>query len=588
MKRIMAIVLCMTFLSATFLPYASAAEQVWQAELEDKMAWSDVTDFGTLLVGSNVSLASYHPESGDKLWIREDLKKLAPFDVREMPGYPILVTAQDKGLGGSKSIVEAIRMGTGETLWKTEAISGVPLGIYPVTGKPVALFFINETMNTEKAGIYIHAYNIETGELLWKSLYTPKPGGVPLHLADNSGMFYVRTDLSGYQDPVVEGDVAYVTFAGLQAIDLKNGSILWDIPFKPAHKTYKKAYAAPIIDDSMIYATGGGVIYAVDKTTGTIKWQSAKIRSGLITQLVMSPEMLVARIGGNFYNPGSKKIELDKPLVVMALNKADGAVLWEYKGAKGGLTNLIFLPQLKSVLFCDAKNLIAIDTTATGTVKEAFNLPLKFKRSIGGADVTSAGVKALTGGIGGMLQAGAKLAVGKEREDPPIAIIPQPNATVVVRGEQHILAFDPGKQEIVWSATFNSPGASALGIALVAAVSTFSVVMSQAQHAAGQTSMNTASDRVTSEFKRMDKYLDKRFSKTKSGERYAFILTHVEAGADKGIGIAAIDLQTGDTNDQFILGDKDPEYVVDEPAGRVYYFKGKKKILAFDMESHSY
>lgn len=583
MKRMLHGLLAFIVTVSFAVPPVHAAGKGWETPLDYKMKWSQVTLFGTLLVGSNTSLASYNPETGEQQWIREDLKKLAPFDVREVTGYPILILGKDKGFGGSKAEVEAMSMATGETIWKSDKIFGTPLGVYTVPEKAQVLLFINLMYEEGKdPGVYVLSFNAQTGELLWQTQYHEK-NNLPLHLADNAGAFYPRVDFSGYQDPVFEGDMAYVTFKGLHAINLTTGEIVWGIDFKPAHKTLKKAYAAPVIEGDVVYATGGGVVYAVNKSDGAVKWQSEKVRSGLIAQLIPVNEMVIARIGGNFYDQGQKKYVLDKPLAVKAYNKTDGAQLWEYTGAKGGITNLVLLPELNSVMFADIGSLVGIDTRSSGKIKEAFRLPLEFKRSIGASDMTSAGVKALTGGLGGMLSAGAKLAVGKDRQDPPISVEKTENGRVVVRGQQHILSFDPVKQEINWSLYYAAPGASGLGIAMVAAVSAFSALSYQGYYATGSMSASTASNNISAQFARMDKYLDKRFSKSKNTEKTAYILTNVSDGSEEGIGVMAINLETGETSDQVVFDEKEPEYMIDQIGGRLYHFKDKKNILAYDM-----
>jgi hypothetical protein len=214
---------------------------------------------------------------------------------------------------------------------------------------------------------------------------------------------------------------------------------------------------------------------------------------------------------------------------------------------------------------------------------KAFRLPLEFKRDIGASDVTSAGVKALTGGLGGMLSAGAKLAVGKDRQDPPVSVVKTETGQIVIRGQQHILSFDPAKKEISWSLFYAAPGASGLGIAMVAAVSAFSALSYQVSAASGATSATSASRNITNQFARMDKYLDKRFSKSKSSQKNAYILTNVSDGQEQGVGVMAINLETGETSDQVVFDEKEPEYMVDELGGRLYHFKDKKNILAYDM-----
>ncbi len=125
-----------------------------------------------------------------------------------------------------------------------------------------------------------------------------------------------------------------------------------------------------------------------------------------------------------------------------------------------------------------------------GKVKETFRLPLEFQLNIGTTDVASTGVKALTGGLGGMLKAGAKLAMGSDRKDDPVVITKESDGNLVVRGKQHLLAFDSKTEEIIWSDYFAAPGVSGLGVAAMVALTAMSVTASQISYAAGQSSLS--------------------------------------------------------------------------------------------------
>jgi outer membrane protein assembly factor BamB len=583
MKKLAVVFVIFSMMSVNFIPPVVASQILWQKDLEEKFSWNQVTYFGTLLVGSNSSLSSYDPDSGELMWKRDDLNKIAPFDVREVTGWPIAVLNLDRGIGGQKSSVEAINLDNGQTMWKTEEFEGFALGTYALAEKGIVLFFVNLINGEEVNGVHLYAYKAETGELLWKTPYGQDAGKISTHLADNSGAFYARQDLSGHMEPVVDGDLLYVPFSGVHCFDLNTGALQWGVPFKPAHKTLKKAYAPLVIDGDLIYATGSGVVYAVNKLTGEIKWQTEKVSSGLIAQLVVTPEMVMARLGGNFFDQGGRVFKLDKPLGVIAYNKEDGQMLWEFKGASGGITNLVYLPAKNTVMFSDATSLIGIDTNSTGKVKEAFRLPLEFKRSLGAKDLTSAGVKALTGGIGGMLRAGIKLADSKDRRDIPVAVTEQENGTLVVRGKQHLLSFNPENQEIPWSTYFAAPGASNFEFIAMTALTVFSVAVHNANYASGGASMSSASDRIVAEYDRLDMLVNRRYSKSKNTQKYSYILTSVEDAGKKGVGILAIDMETGDSVHQVYLGEKDPEYTVDDVEGRVYFFDNKKSIVAYDV-----
>ena len=58
---------------------------------------------------------------------------------------------------------------------------------------------------------------------------------------------------------------------------------------------------------------------------------------------------------------------------------------------------------------------------------------------------------------------------------------------------------------------------------------------------------------------------------------------NVEDGTQKGPGLLKIDLATGEPRGQLLLNDKEPDYRVDEAVGRVFYFKGKNSIVAYQF-----
>ncbi len=583
MRKIVSCLVVAALIFSGPLQFVSAKEVVWETTLEDKMSWSQVTYFGTLLVGSKTSLSSYNPENGGLMWRREDFNKIAPFDVREMSGLPVIIINQDQGLGGSKTKLSAVSLVDGKILWETDTMAGNSLGAYSVPSHKLAILFRNVFTEAEDNGLYIFAYDVESGELKWKTLYQKKPNVIQTHLADNVGMFYVRNDFSGHHEPVVDGDHLYAPFAGVHCFDLLTGNLKWEVSFKTAHKTLKKAYAPILIEEGIVYATGEGVVYAIDQESGRLKWKSPKVPSGLIAQLIVAEDMVLARLGGNFYNQGAKAFKLDKPLGVVAFNKQTGKMLWEFKGAKESITNLVYLPGQNTVMFADANSLIGIDAKSAGQVKETFKLPLEFKRNIGVSDVASTSVKTLTGGIGGLVRAGAKMAIGKDRKDPPVAVTKQPNGSLVVRGRQHLLAFDPSKQEILWSTYYAAPGSSGFEMAIMTTLTALSVLQTQFSSMTGYSSSYNAGKSIERSFQSMDKFLDRRFSKTQNTERYSYILTRVSDGEDAGIGIMAIDMETGEPGEQIVFDEKDPEYKVDDMSQRVYHFKGKKNIVAYDL-----
>ena len=74
--------------------YAHAGSVSWQQALVEESTWSRVTFAGTLLVASQNSLAHYASDSGEQLWLRDDMHRLAQFNVRDITGSPFLIVSE--------------------------------------------------------------------------------------------------------------------------------------------------------------------------------------------------------------------------------------------------------------------------------------------------------------------------------------------------------------------------------------------------------------------------------------------------------------------------------------------------------------
>lgn len=258
---------------------AQAVSELWSAKLKNKPTWYQITELGTLLIGTQGAVHSYDPDTGDLMWSRDDLDKTSEFSLREVSGTPYLLGNYARGMGGTKIIFFGADYLSGETLWTTEELMGQYLAAYPIPSQGLALFVYNSYAGSkDEKGMMLRAHDLATGELKWQTRYD-KANGVPLHMADNTGRFSTRMDLSGYHDPVIDGDVAYLGFRGVDALDLTTGEILWTQEFKPGHKDWKRTYAPIRVEGDRVYGAGGGSVFVFNKTDGSVKWKSDRISS---------------------------------------------------------------------------------------------------------------------------------------------------------------------------------------------------------------------------------------------------------------------------------------------------------------------
>ncbi|MCC7200362.1 MAG: PQQ-binding-like beta-propeller repeat protein [Gammaproteobacteria bacterium] len=563
---------------------ADAATPAWKTQLPAPAQWHRLTGIGTLIVGTGQGLLSLDPDNGKLLWQRKDLANRSQFDVREIDGMPVIVVTAE---GKAKAGLTAVNFVTGETAWQSPAGTGSSLGLFPVADMNLVVqFMLAGKDSPDGAGVYVRGLQASDGKELWRTRFRDARQPLQLHAAEAGAKSGSRQDLSGHQEPLVAEGVMYVPFDGIAALDLGSGRVLWDRRFQTADKDYKRAYPAPLLDGSLVLAGGrDGVLYALETSSGAVRWQSPRVKSGLVSELVATGDTVYARLGGNFYSQKAGRFTLDAPVGVVAINKADGAQRWAYLGAKDGITNLVYDPARKVLAFADAYSLIGLQSGPGAKPIEAFKVPIEFKRKISGSEMTATGIKLasgfLGGGLAGALQGGLSGSGDKDRLDVPVAMQPWQGGQLLVRGQQHLLMFDTAARRIAWSTYYPAPGSSGFALAAMAAltmVATAADTSAQVQNYAAGLGQG-----VVGAWGGLDDLASRRYSASKDAGRYTYVLTEVDEGGSKGVGIMAVDMATGAPATQILLGDKEPDYRVDDVVGRLYYFKGHRDVSAFAL-----
>jgi outer membrane protein assembly factor BamB len=565
---------------------ANAAKQLWTAKLPGEAKWHKLTELGTLLVGTDDAIVSFDPDTGKQLWTHAEYKKTNPRNAVDVLGTPLLICNTYDGMMNSKVTFTAIDYFTGEQRWATPQILGQYLDTIPVPAKNLVVFVV-QTYDGKEPGIYLNAHDLETGAAKWSTKFA-KSGGIPLHMADNSGRWIPTMDLSGYHEPVFDGDEMYLGYLGVHCVDLASGAIKWGVEFPPAAKGLKKTYAPLRIDGDRIYGAGGGSVYAINRRTGATLWKSDRISdfagllkardNAIVAQLEIVGGKIFSRYGGNFSD--GKNAALREPLGVVVLDPADGKSLYHFDKAKEGITNLVVVPASNLVVFADGANVYGLDSAAA-VPAEAFKLPIEFKKKMGAASVAKLGLGAL-GGVTGLVKAG--ISANKALLDVPVAAS-FANGRVVVQGKQHLLGFDPQTKTSNWSLFYAAPSDAFANVAMFA-VTALAAVGGNAQVAAsggiGSSGYSSGVNTIHSNLDSYNRYTEKaaqRAGGVKTSETYSYILTKVE----KDIGIVGVNLASGETDRQLVLKEKEPDYTVDDQTSRIFHFAGKDSVVAYQF-----
>jgi outer membrane protein assembly factor BamB len=556
-------------------PPMRAAAVLWSHKLAEDIKWYRITESGTPVVGTGSSVYALDAETGAVSWNRDDFKGVNEYETHELPGTPLFLVADNTGgMMSKKTRLVALDMLSGKTVWQTEHLKGSTVGVAPNYDKNM-LVFLTVPTSSGAGGMKpdITALRLDTGELIWHSEF---PDKVDLYGMERGSKYFPKFDLSGANPPVFDADSVYFTYAGLHRYSLADGKMIWGTKYDVTEGQIKHANAQAIIDGDTVYTSAKGQVRAIDKATGAIKWTSKDFGGG-IAEMRERGGVIYGRLGGNFYDFGRREYVTKKPLGVAAIDKKTGAPQWFYDKASNSITNMIFMPEQNLILIADEKNLIGLDTTGAGKVKEAFKTKLEFKFNLGAAATVA---KVAKFGFGGLSAIGSK---GADTTDNPVALYRQENGTVVVRGAQHVAAFDPRTREMAWGTKYGAPGMAGWKKIAMTALTVFSamtaVEASAAAPASSFSSQNSGGNFVGA-MSNYEQYMSRRHSAAKASGNYAYVLTEVKQDGDKGVGIVGVNMLTGQGERQIMFKDKQPDYEVDEAGGRVYNFKDKQ-IMAF-------
>lgn len=555
---------------------AFATELAWQQPLGEENNWSRVTYAGTLLVASDNQLAHYDPTAGKLLWVRRDLGKLAQFNVRDVSGTPFLVINQQVGTVPPKNRLQVLNISSGESLWDTGVVAGTALGGYPVPDKNLLVVAANlQGGNGTKAGIYLVGVNLSTGEEKWRTRLGSN-GSLPVHTSEESGFIPVQ-DFSGHPQPLITDDTFLLVASNLIAVDINTGVEKWRFKLKASVNNLKRTYAQPLLVDGILYAVSRNSLYAIDFTTGEEVWK-AKIGNAAMPQLEMVNNMIVGRMGGSFSN--GKDIVQQKPFGAFVVNTTSGKLAWKWTKAKDSLTNLKVLPEQGLIMLADKKKLYALDLNAVKKARVVYDEKLEFKRKMGSADIAAKGIGAVGGFLGGGLAGGFKsLGGGSDRGDPPLDIEIYGDQ-LIIRAQYHVLAHNISERSTDWSIEFAPPGMSPFALIAMGAVTTAVAVGSAGPTRAtggwqGRSMLNSTLA-ISNSF---EAAVSNRYAAAEKGKNVAFFLTKEEGG----MLLIGIDLANGQEVGRIPLSEKEPQFMVDAIGSRVYHFKDKTELLAYDF-----
>ncbi len=574
------------------MPTAFAETPLWSFK---GAKWYSLMETGNVTAGISNGIVMLDAATGKPVWQRSDLGDIKEEEYTELPGTPLILISDNSGWAQRKTKITALDTLTGATVWQTDKMLGFTVEVTPVYKKDMIVFVTIHDNRRNKDKPDIFALKMSTGDLLWQSEYSEKVdlygiekkkrGGASAMFLGGGGGASDRFDLSGENPPIIDGDSMYMTYAGLHKYNLTDGKLAWKTIYDVTDGSLKNTNGQAIFDGDVIYTSAQGIIRAIDKNSGAIRWTTKDFGKGGIAEMQLYNGVVYGRMGGQFFSGKKGEWQKKGPIGVVALDKATGNTNWIYTGAKESITNMMILPEDNALLIADEKNLIGLDMTSQGKIKEAYKIPLKFKFKVG-AGATAGKVAAVAfGGIGGFMKK------GPDTTDNPVSLIRQENGTVVIRGMQHLLAFNPKTRDIAWSTKYDAPGISGWQSIVLTAITITAAAMSQGMEASysQRGDFNSAYNENSNFLNLMQTYqltMAKKFSAAKQAGNVYYVLTTVKGKEDKGSGLVGVSLMTGQPVNQIVFHDKEPDYEVDDASGRLFNMK-KGEIAAYQISEQA-
>jgi outer membrane protein assembly factor BamB len=385
----------------------------WSAKFDGKVRFHQTTELGALIVGTEKSIYAVDGETGEVLWRRKDVR-LDESDVAPIVGTDLLLLSFEKG---GKTRVEAVDLMAGNALWRSDKIKG---GVMQMAVDPendlAAVVFVRDAKAGPKEGFKrrptLHLLNLSTGDELWKRDLESEVEMMPARWGgDGDETFYT---LDNYRAPFFLDGRLWLFYEGVTSLDARTGKEGIREKFRVNEEGLALTEADPVVDERHIYVSGRGRVRAISRETGREVWEAKDL--GLTPEMILANGTLFVRTGGQFTGLKDGEVVERGPYGVSAIDPSSGKILWRYRGADKGITN-IALADASTALVADRDELISIDASNGKVVKRlkhridraAFVLINEERQAVVGGRNEIAGFDTARGGE----------AVWRARYDPP-------------------------------------------------------------------------------------------------------------------------------------------------------------------------
>jgi outer membrane protein assembly factor BamB len=344
-----------------WLAPATQAAPAWTARLDGDVRFYHLTELGVLVVGTEKSLYGVEAETGQILWRRKDAQP-DETEVAAVAGTDILLVSDERK---GKSRLYASDLLTGEALWRSERVRGAVMqtAFDPETNL-LAVVVARDARNRAQSGFKrkprVHVFDLATGREVWERELESEVEMMPADWPEGDGD--VSYTLDNYRPPAFLDGRLYLFYEGVTSLDAATGRERRREKFRVNEEGLALTDTEPLADEQNLYLSGRGRLRAVSRQSGAEVWEAKDL--GLTPEVVPAGEVLYVRTGGRFTRLSDGETTERGPYGVSAVERATGRVLWRFKGADKGVTNLA-LPDAETIAVADRDDLLLLDA-ATG------------------------------------------------------------------------------------------------------------------------------------------------------------------------------------------------------------------------------
>jgi len=532
-----------------------AFAQSWTIKLDKDIRFYQTTEMGIVIAGTEKSLYAIEGGNGQILWRRKDTS-LDETAVAPVPGTDLVLLSFEKG---DKARIEAVDVLTGDSIWRSEKIKGAVMQIsVDPANNLLAVVLAKDAKNRARDGFkrrpLLHVLDLASGDELWK-YEVGEVEMMPARWPEDSDK-EVDYTLDNYYPPVFIDGRLYVFYEGVTSFDARSGKERLREKYRVNEDGLALTEAEPIFSENFIYVSGHGRVRAISRQSGDTGWEAKDL--GLTPEMILAGDVLYVRTGGQFTRLKDGETIERGSYGVSAIDTRSGKVLWRYKGADKGITNLL-LPGRNTIAIADRDDLIFLDAS-------------NGKRT---------------------------LRVSHKIERPSFGLLNE-RGDIVIGGQSEIAAFDSASGRQLWRARHTPPGRGILrtigaiaaraaslyfrfsgpGMTAFRVASSFSNLQSLATLATRNRSAPPLSrfnryGIASRQLDRLSRFLWHRERLATVRGQWMYFYTSLDSG---GNGLAGVNVNNGRTDREVRFSDLDERFIIDEVLGSMITASGEKLI----------